>query len=124
MNIMVSTKNGDSICKSKAEIVEIIKRGASLPEGDEMWISEKGEQYPCLSILVKGEYACAHYFDEEDGNVWQSLGEFEEGVTFLLGDEEWEAPADVIISMERAIDCTKEFYDTQKRPKCICWGEL
>lgn len=124
MKMCVSTGKGDVICESKAEIAEIVKQGAALPHGDEMWVSREGEQYPCLSILVKGEYACVHYFEDEEGDVWQSLGEFEEGITFLAGGEAWEAPADVIIPIEKALDCMEEFCDTKKRPKCIRWGEL
>lgn len=124
MTIMVSTGKGDSICKDKAEIVLMIKQGAALPYGDEIWVSSEENPYPCLSILVKGEYACVHYFGKEEGDIWQSCGEFEKEVVFLAGSEEWIAPAYVIISMETAINCMEEFCDTMERPKCIEWKEL
>lgn len=124
MNMCVSTEKGDVICKSKEEIAEIIKQGAALPHGGEMWISGEGEKYPCLSVLVKGEYACVHFFEDEEGDVWQSCGEFGEGVSFLAGGEAWDAPADVIIPMELALDAMEEFCDTMERPECICWQEL
>lgn len=124
MNICVSMGKGDIICKSKAEIAEIIKQGAALPRGDEIWVSREGEQYPCLSILVKGGFACVHYFEEEEGDVWQSCGEIDQKIVFLAGGESWEAPAYVVIPLEMAMDCMGEFFDTMERPKCVTWGEL
>lgn len=120
----VSTTNGDIICKSKAEMVEIIKNGAALPNGDEIWVSSNEKAYPCLSILIKGKYACLHYFKNDQGDVWQSRGDFNKEVTFLEGDREWTAPEYVIVSLEKAINCMEEFWDTLKRPKGIEWEAL
>ena len=124
MNIHITSTKGDKICQSKAEIIEIINQGAVLPQGDEIWISSTEEEYPCLSILVKDKYACVHYFENEEGNVWQSDGDFNEEVTFLAGGEEWAAPEYTIIPIETAINCMEEFCDTLKRPECIRWEAL
>ncbi len=120
----VSTTNGDIICRGKAEIAELIRQGAALPQGDEILLSDCEQPYPCLSILMKGSAACVHYFQNDDGEVWQSCGDFDEEVTFLAGDEAWTAPEYVIIALEQAIDGMEEFWDTLERPKCIGWDAL
>ena len=120
----VGTADGDTICQSKAEIAEIIKRGAALPEGDEIWISSNEERYPCLSILMKGRNACVHYFENDQGDAWQSCGDFNGEVTFLASSEEWTAPGNVIIPLEKAIHCMEEFWETLERPKGIKWEAL
>ncbi len=90
---------------------------------DEIWISGK-EAYPCLAILVNGKYACVNYFENEDGMMCLSYGKYEKSVVFLAGLEEWEAPANAVVSTEEAVSCMEEFFDTLKRPECIRWQEL
>lgn len=124
MNMCVSTGKGDIICKSKAEIAERIKWGAALREGDELWISDGKQKYPCLSVLVKGKYACVHYFGEGEDDMWQSCGDVDRKIKFFAGGEAWEAPAHVVIPTEMALVCMEEFCDAMERPKCIRWGEL
>lgn len=124
-HMKLSTTNGDIICQSKEEIEKIIKQGAALPKGDEIWISGEDDEYPCLTILVKGKYACVHYFEDE-GDGLQSCGDddIEDEVVFLAGGEEWTAPEDAIISLKSAVKCMKEFFDTMECPECIEWDEL
>ena len=107
--------------ETKEEIAQHIRRSSALPL-DEIWISG-GNEYPCLAILINGDYACVHYFEEE-GILWQSCGNFSKGMIFLAGGEEWEAPADTIVSIESAIFCMEEFFDLMKKPECIEWWEL
>ncbi len=120
----VSTTNDNILCQSKAEMVEIIKQGAALPQGDEIWVSSKEKPYPCLSILMKDQYTCVHYFENDEGNVWQSCGDFNKEVIFLAGGEGWTAPEYVIVPLEKAICCMEEFWDTLERPTCIEWEAL
>lgn len=124
MNIHVTSTSIDKICQNKAEIIKIIKQGAALPQGDEVWISNGGEDYPCLTILAKDKYTCIHYFENDEGSVWQSNGDFNEEVVFLAGGEEWTAPEYTIIPIETAMNCMEEFCDTLKRPECIRWEAL
>lgn len=120
----VSTNKGDVTCTSKKEILEIMKQGAALEKGDEIWISGDDEEYPCLNILVKDKYACAHYFEEE-GDTVQSCGDdFDDDVVFLAGGDEWTAPDYTIISFKQAVRCMEEFFDTMECPECIEWDEL
>lgn len=120
----VSTVNGDTICKSKAEIIGMIKQGAALSQGDEIWMSSSKNPYPCLSMLIKGEYACMHFFENGEGDIWQSCGDFDREVTFLAGGEAWKAPAYTVLPLEKAIDCMAEFWDTLERPQGIEWTAL
>lgn len=117
----VSSDKGNFIYNTKEEISEHIKRSSALPM-DDIWISGENE-YPCLSILVNGAYACIHFFEKEDV-TWLSYGTYTETVIFLAGGEEWEAPADAVVSVESAILCMEEFFDSMKRPDCIRWQEL
>lgn len=121
----ITTIQGDIICQTKSEIAEIMKKGASLPKGNEIWISGDDEEYPCLNILVKGKYACVHYFEDE-GDVLQSCGndDFDDEVVFPAGGEEWTAPEYTIISFKQAVKCMEEFFDTMECPECIEWDEL
>lgn len=122
--MMASTANGDRICQSKAELIEMIKHSAVLPQGDELWLSSNENPYPCLSLLVKGNYACVHYFSNDEGDVWQSCGDFDEEVTFLAGSEAWTAPEYVIVTLEKAIQCVEEFWESSERPQVIEWEAL
>lgn len=115
------SNEGNFKYETKEEIVEHIKRCSALP-ADEIWISGE-DQYPCLTILINGNYSCVHYFEEE-GVMWQSYGAHSEEIIFLAGGEEWSAPADTIISVENAILCMEEFFDSNKKPECIEWQEL
>ena len=121
---LVSTTGGTAVCQSKAELAGLIRQGAALPQGEELWVSDEREQYPCLSILIKGENACVHYFQNEEGETWQSCGDFDEEVLFIAGGEEWLSPEDVIIPLEQAVCCAEAFWDTGERPGCIEWDAL
>ena len=123
MVVNSTASKGDVTCNSKEEIAEIIKCGSALPEGDEIWLGGDDE-YPCLTLLVKGQYACVHYFLNQDGDIWQSYSDFDREVTFLAGGDEWTAPEDTIVSLEDALKCMEEFFDSMKRPECIEWQEL
>lgn len=117
----LGSKEGNFKYETKEEIAGHIMRSSALPL-DDIWISGEDE-YPCLAILINGDYACVHYFEEE-GITWQSHGNFSEEVIFWAGGEEWKAPADTIVSIESAISCMEDFFDSMKKPKCIEWRKI
>lgn len=125
--MIINTSKGDISCNSKEELAKIIKCGSALPGGDEI-LMNGDDEYPYLSILVNGQYACVHYFAEKDQDIciWQSYGDSDKEVTFFAGagDAEWTAPEDTIVPLEAALKCMEEFYDTMNRPECIEWQEL
>jgi len=121
--MIVSTNNQEYTYDSIQEVIVHVQKSASVGM-DDIWIS-KEELYPCLNIMVNGQFAVVHYFEDEDGDVWQSLNEEnDKEMIFMSDNEEWEPPADVVISIEDAILCIQEFLETCKRPVCIEWQEL
>lgn len=114
----VSTKNRDILCKRKSEIKKIILNSTD----DDIWISE--HKYPCLAVLVRGKYACIHYFENKNGKMFQSAGGIGTETTFTAGGTEWTAPPESVITIETAVKCVDEFCDTLKRPACIEWAEI
>ncbi len=108
--------------QTREEISAQIRKSAERPL-DEIWLGGE-EDYPCLGILLNGIHACLHYFNDGNGTMWQSLGTHGEEITFLAGGVEWKAPADTVVSLEDAILCAEEFFETGLRPDCIDWLEL
>jgi len=45
-------------------------------------------------------------------------------VAFINNGERSEMPADSVVSLDVAIECAKQFYETNKKPTCIEWREL
>ncbi len=117
----MSTNAGDFPPQTKQEIAEQIRKSAALPL-DEIWISGETE-YPCLAILVHGADACLTYFETE-GVMWLSYGAGQKPLSFIAGGAEWEAPADSVVSTERAIACMEAFFETRKRLACIAGQSL
>ena len=122
MNIAYS--KGDFECNSWEEIEDFIQKSSSNPY-DDIWISEEAGEFPCLAILINGNYACVHYFLEDEDDVWQSVGSGDQDVDFISnGNEKSSMPADAVISLGEALLCAKQFYDTRQQPDCIEWREL
>lgn len=122
--MLISASQGNITCHSTEEIVQMIRQSAgSALLTDDIWISEASE-YPCLSIMINGKYACIHYFADENGTMWQSFSDFQKEIVFLAGGVEWSAPADTIVPLEKAVRCAEEFCSDLKRPACIEWQEL
>ena len=120
----VGNANGNRKCLTKREL-EILIRNSSLNPYDDIWISEVETGCPCLAILVNGNFACVHYFLNDNGDMWQSVGNCEQEVTFkVTGEAPNTMPGNCVISLDTAIKCMEEFFDTHKRPNCIEWREL
>lgn len=118
----LSNHTGDFTCHSWKELKNFIEESSSNPF-DDIWVSGDRD-YPCLSILVHGDFACVHYFLNDNGDMWQSVGYGDKDVQFVSGGEESEMPADSVISIGEAVECAKEFYESLQKPNCIEWREL
>ena len=118
----IAAHNGDYSFSSWPE-AEAFLRGCAADRPDDIWLSG-GTDYPCLAIMVNGSYACVHYFLNDNGDMWQSVGQEEQDVTFIAGGVDTEMPGDAVISFEQAIACAKQFFDSPERPNCIEWREL
>lgn len=118
----IANCNGDFECHSWQELENIMKK-CSLKPFDDIWIN-KDVDYPCLAILINENYACVHYFLNDAGDMWQSVGYGDKDVVFVSNGDKSDMPADCVISLDKAIECAKEFYHTLDRPSCIEWRRL
>lgn len=120
--MQIANCNGDFECSSWKELEDLIRKSALNPL-DDIWLSGDDEEEPCLAILLNGKDACVHYFYDE-GDMWQSVGYGDKAVEFVSNGEKSKMPADAVISLEQALECAKQFYDTLDRPDCVEWREL
>lgn len=68
----VTNCSGDFEFHSWYELENLIKESSTIPF-DDIWLNGVTD-YPCLAILINGNYACVHYFLNDMGNMWQSGG--------------------------------------------------
>lgn len=118
----IANNNGNFECHSWHELENLIKK-SSLNPFDDIWLSGDTE-YPCLAILINGKYACVHYFLNDEGDIWQSVGYGDKDIAFFSNGEKSEMPADAVISLDKALGCAKQFYEASEMPGCIEWREL
>ena len=118
----IAAHDGDHTFLSWPE-AEAFLRNCAANKPDELWLSGDTD-YPCPAIMVNGQYACVHYFLNDNGDMWQSVGHEEQDVTFIAGGVDTEMPGSTVISTKQAIDCARQFFDSIERPDCIEWFEL
>lgn len=119
----IANCNGDFDCHSWSELEDVILKNLSLNLYDDIWLNGE-EDYPCLAILMNGNHACLHYFPDDGGNMWQSVGNDNEAVVFFSNGEKICMPADSVISLDKAMECARQFFETLNKPDCIEWREL
>ena len=122
MILNIAASDGDHAFSSWPE-TETFLRECAANRPDDIWLSGDAD-YPCLAIMVSGSYACVHYFLNDNGDMWQSVGQEEQDVTFIAGGVDTEMPGDTVIPLEEAIACAKQFFASLERPNCIEWQEL
>ena len=94
------------------------------------WLSHDNDTYPVLSILLKDDLACLHYFPQEGDAGLASvgnIGNLKRGDTtiFLLdGVEQMCVLNDAIVPVSAALAAAKEFFATKAPPKSIQWLQL
>lgn len=123
MNVYLETKKDNKRKYKIQEVIELINNNKGL---EEIWISKDLKKYPSLVIQLNNELACVNYFPEDEKETnWTSLGNYDKETIFLSGGEEWNAPSNVAITKDKAIECLKEFSNNvNERPKCIKWQKL
>ena len=112
--MQISTENA-AFSTSDPDLIESTVRSSR-----EIWISGEST-YPCLTILTSGEKACVNYFGRQESDMWLSQSESTQSEVFIAGGEQWQAPADAVISIDEALQCVREFCGTLTRPACIKW---
>uniref|UniRef100_UPI004056042B Imm1 family immunity protein n=1 Tax=Agathobacter sp. TaxID=2021311 RepID=UPI004056042B len=118
----IANENGDFICNSWDELENLIRKSTDNPY-DDIWIYGDME-YPCLGIWIHGDDTCVHYFLNDQGDMWQSVGYGDKDIAFMSNGETSYMPANCVISLDKALACAKQFYETLKRPDCTEWREL
>lgn len=91
---------------------------------DELWISKDKNDYPILVILINDNYACLHFFIDDKGTVFQSVGYGYEDMSFKLNNDEIIMPANSVILLDDAIKCAEQFFINCDKPNCIKWSSL
>ena len=112
--MQISTENA-AFSTSDPDLIESTVRSSRA-----IWISGKSK-YPCLTILTSGEKACVNYFGRQESDMWLSQSESTQSEVFIAGGEQWQSPADAVISIDEALQCVREFCGTLTRPACIKW---
>lgn len=112
--MQISTENA-AFSTSDPDLIENTVRSSR-----EIWISGESK-YPCLTILTSGEKACVNYFGRQESDMWLSQSESTQSEVFIAGGEQWQSPADAVISIDEALQCVREFCGTLTRPACIKW---
>ena len=56
--------------------------------------------------------------------MWQSIGYDNKDIAFESNGEKLNMPADAVISLNLALKCAKQFFETYKKPTCIKWRSL
>lgn len=104
------------------DLIRLLKDNKGL---EEIWISN-GKKYPCIVIHLNNNLAAVSYFSKDENEAdWTSVGNHNSEVVFLAGGEEWNAPANSIISIDKAIECVKEFaMNENEKPTAIKWQQL
>ena len=118
----VAVNNEDIECRCFADLEKMIRNDVKA-DIDNIWLAG-GEEYPCLAILRKENFAVIHYFANGNGLMWQSVGNGDQDISFLSGADAVLMPANSVVSMDDAFACAKAFWSDLKLPECICWREL
>lgn len=108
----ISTPNGTFETDDPARIENALR---TCPE---VWVSGE-DDYPCLSILINGNLACVNFFGSVESDLWLSKSNSTRSVRFCPGGEDWDSPADAVISLGTALECVNEFCRTLTRPTNI-----
>lgn len=120
--------NGKKECNNLIELQEVLKH-RSKGNSNEFELRTELE-YPFLTILIKEELACVHYFkDENDCGHYaytDNNGLEEEYVVFNIGSEnaETEISKDLVIPVERAYIAAIDFFKTCEMSKKMKWFDL
>jgi hypothetical protein len=130
MSMKIEDFGGAHDANSASELEKILqKRYGSGANG--FWLSHDNERSPAISLLVKGDLACLHYFPDELHPGFLSVGAIEEltpseTTTFFLDtpDQEQELPNSAVIRFSKAVEVAKDFYASKELPRSIRWLEL
>lgn len=120
--------NGKTKCNNPSELQEVLLH-RSKNNSNEFELRTESE-YPILTILIKEEFACVHYFENETDcghyAYVDNNGIEEEYIIFNIGDEnsETEISKNLVIPVEQAYIAAGDFYNTKEKSTKLKWFEL
>jgi hypothetical protein len=93
--MFVSSNLGTIQCITFSEYEEQIKECIKHNHGNEIWCSctDDSNYYPCLAILVRGEYAVVNYFSENNNEMFASVGDLSKNGEVRFEDGQYEVAA-------------------------------
>jgi hypothetical protein len=112
------------------EDLETVLRKTYENDANAFWMSHNSSKYPVLSVLVRGELACLHYFPKDRHPGFRSVGEVAQlkrsgtSTFFTRRAEKQEVLNDSIVPFSAALTVAKEFFHGDDLPKSIRWFEL
>jgi hypothetical protein len=130
MSLTIEDLDGKHEASSLAEF-QIVLEARYGPDANSFWISHDGEKNPVISLLVKGNLSCIHYFPYEGHPGFVSVGTVEgldrEGFTtfrFETLEQEEEIWNHHVILASASMSAAKDFFISKELPKSIEWTEL
>ena len=126
--MIVDSFNGKEECKNKSELLNALKQRSNCNSNDFELRTE--QEYPYLSVLVKGDLACVHFFEnEEDCGHYAYTKDNdlnEDYIVFNMGspDFETEISGDLVIPVEQAYIIAEDFFEKQEMSNKVNWFEL
>lgn len=96
------------------------------------WLSHCDEDYPKLSLLVKGDLATLNYFPKEFDAAFVSVGRMPElkvgeTTTFSISTDRADdliVLNDAVLPFSAALEAAKEFFHSGDLPKSVEWLQL
>jgi hypothetical protein len=130
MNMRIEDFAGAYEASNTSELERLLQKRYG-PGVNSFWLSHDDEKYPSVSLLVKGDLACLHYFPADTHPGFLSIGSVQElkpdeATTFFLNnlDQEQEMPNGSVIQYSKAVEVAKVFFASKELPRSIEWLEL
>lgn len=126
--MIVYSFNGKEECNNLDKLHNVLKQRSKENSNEFELSTEQGS--PLLIILVKGDWACVHFFEDEDDcghYAYTDNNELKEDyIVFNMGSEnsETEISKDLVISVEQAYSIAVDFYEKQEMSNKVDWFEL
>jgi hypothetical protein len=123
--------NSTHVAKGLRELETILlkRHGKGL---NAFWLSHESQEYPTLSILVKGDLAALHYIPTEHEAGFRSVGKMPSldprGTTsFSISEnaaDDVEELNDAVLPFSVALSVAKDFFASNELPAGVEWLEL
>ena len=130
MNMRIEDFEGAYEASDISELETVLQKRYG-PGVNGFWLSHDNKKHPSVSLLVKGDLACLHYFPTDSHPGFLSVGSVQElnpdeATIFFLDnpDQEQEMPNSSVIHFSKAVQVAKDFFASEELPRSIEWLEL